>query len=77
VVLESFRPVVKDTLHGFVRIRFDSGLIVDEVSTSVVTTAAHGPARQLVRGSMHKVPSCAIQQQLPVGGSKLNRADRA
>jgi hypothetical protein len=55
VFLESFRPVVKGTLRGFCRIRFESGLIIDEISLHLAgddgSTWASPPARPMVDAS--------------------------
>ena len=52
VVIEEFRPVVKNTLRGFARARFQSGLVIDEIAIHVGTddgrTWASPPARPMV-----------------------------
>jgi hypothetical protein len=49
-VVEEFRPLVKNTLRGFTRIRFPSGLVVAEISLHVANGRAWAspPSRQMV-----------------------------
>jgi hypothetical protein len=35
-VIEDFRPLTKNTLRGFVRVRFPSGMIIDEIEVHVL-----------------------------------------
>lgn len=35
VVIEAWRPVIKGTLRGFLRCRFESGMILDEIAVHV------------------------------------------
>jgi hypothetical protein len=48
-VVEEFRPVLKNSLRGFARVRFASGLVVHEVTLHVSEGRAWAspPARQM------------------------------
>ena len=52
VVIEAFRPVERNTLRGFARVRFPSGLILDEVGIHVAAADGHAwanpPGRPMV-----------------------------
>jgi hypothetical protein len=52
VVVEEFKPVVKNTLRGFARVRFASGLVMHEVSLHISNGRvwASPPSKPMVGG---------------------------
>jgi hypothetical protein len=58
VVIEDFRPLTRNTLRGFVRARFPSGLIIGEIAVHVRDGQAWAapPSRVMVDAA---APRCA------------------
>lgn len=50
VVVEAFKPLLRGSLRGFARVRFQSGIIIDEITLHVANGRAWAspPSRQMV-----------------------------
>lgn len=61
VVIEDFRPVIRNTLRGFERVRFPSGLTIHEVSLRIANGRAWASPRSRQMVELSDRPGAARQ----------------